>query len=144
MIVQCINIVDMANFAASGLLASKLKPFGPSCRWKSGSAAPQKRMPVATVVHSVILNHFHLLSNGTALGPPILMREMGENIRITTRITQVNPAKENSQSNVLSIQEFNWLAVCSNADLAKTEVINAAVIKITGGQKILWFIRCSR
>jgi hypothetical protein len=42
-----------------------------------GSAVPQKRIPVAIVVHKEMLNHFHWLRSGLASFPPILILAKG-------------------------------------------------------------------
>ena len=72
------NIVDIEKVTASALLLGMFNPVGGECKWYKGSAVPQNKMPVATVVQRAIENHFHLLKIGIADSPPIFFFAKGE------------------------------------------------------------------
>src|SRR3546814_13296282 len=105
--VQWRNSVDMAKVAAASLPGSSPSIAGGSLRWNKGSAAPQKRMPVAMVVQSVTANQRQRERMGDASGPPQIRTPSGESALAATRPRNPIPAQATSSEKLRRAQWLN-------------------------------------
>ena len=63
--------MDKANLTDSSDPGLMCKYSGAASKWYRGSETPQNNIPVAIVVHKVIVNQFQRFNKGFACSPPI-------------------------------------------------------------------------
>src|SRR3546814_5807997 len=99
----------MAKVAAASLPGSSPSIAGGSLRWNKGSAAPQKRMPVAMVVQSVTANQRQRERMGVASGPPMIRPPSGESAMAASSARKPIPAQAKSGEKLRSEEHTSEL-----------------------------------
>src|SRR3546814_11480469 len=96
----------MAKVASASLPGWSPSIAGGSLRWNKGSAAPQKRMPVAIVVQSVTANQRQRERMGVASGPPMIRPPSGESAMPASSARKPIPAQAKSGEKLRRIQSL--------------------------------------
>src|SRR3546814_11718382 len=129
--VQWRNSVDMAKVAAASLPGSSPSIAGGSLRWNKGSAAPQKRMPVAIVVQSVTANQRQRERMGVASGPPMIRPPSGEGAMPARSARKPSPAPAKSGGKWRRIQAL--IAVSADRKRVESGKSGAVSAELGGG-----------
>ena len=129
------NMTDMVNFPASAVIGFKPVKSGGEVRWYNGSAVPQKRIPVAIVVHKTMVNQRHLVRIGLAPCPPIRTFLNGLIRAITHRINMERVTRLNASPKTFNIHEL--MPVINSWKRSGSARLNTRATKSSrkGGQK---------
>lgn len=103
-----------------------------------GSAVDQNKIPVATLVHTVIANQFQRLINGFASAPPILTAPKGDNAITAQAATAKIEQIVNSQPNLTTMKVLIPVTTVLNASPSIKFKLTMRISETNGGQKTQW------
>ena len=105
---------------------------------RNGSAVDQNRMPVATLVQTVIANQFQRLIRGFALAPPILTAPKGDRAITAQAATDRMEQSVNNQPNLTTIKFLMPVTMLLNASPSIRFRLTMKIRAVNGGQKTQW------
>ena len=104
-----------------------------------GSAVDQNKIPVATLVQTVIANQFQRLIRGLASAPPILTAPKGDMAITLHAATDRIEQTVNSHPNLLTINVLIPLTTALKVSPSITFRLTIRISAKNGGQKTQWF-----